>query len=121
LNLASSLVPRSLKLLLIFSHPLTLGDCRDNVYFSLITLSKQNKFYKICFLFMYNKKMCTLVILRRPNHDWPLIIAANRDEKTDRPSPVRTNLPVALGWASTVMALSLESLIVRALWDRTLP
>jgi hypothetical protein len=35
---------------------------------------------------MYNKKMCTLVILRRPNHDWPLIIAANRDEKTDRPS-----------------------------------
>jgi len=30
--------------------------------------------------------MCTLVILRRPDHDWPLIIAANRDEKIDRPS-----------------------------------
>jgi uncharacterized protein with NRDE domain len=30
--------------------------------------------------------MCTLVILRRPDHDWPLIIAANRDEMLDRPS-----------------------------------
>ncbi len=29
--------------------------------------------------------MCTLVVLRRPGHDWPLIIAANRDEKRDRP------------------------------------
>ena len=30
--------------------------------------------------------MCTLIILRRPGHNWPLIIAANRDEKIDRPS-----------------------------------
>ncbi len=29
--------------------------------------------------------MCTLVILRRPGHPWPLILAANRDEMTDRP------------------------------------
>lgn len=29
--------------------------------------------------------MCTVVILRRPNHDWPLIIGANRDEMADRP------------------------------------
>ncbi|MCF3628520.1 NRDE family protein [Thalassospiraceae bacterium LMO-SO8] len=28
--------------------------------------------------------MCTLVILRRPGHDWPLIVAANRDEMADR-------------------------------------
>ena len=28
--------------------------------------------------------MCTLVILRRPEHDWPLILAANRDEMVDR-------------------------------------
>ncbi len=28
--------------------------------------------------------MCTVVILRRPGHDWPLIFAANRDEMTDR-------------------------------------
>jgi Transport and Golgi organisation 2 len=29
--------------------------------------------------------MCTLVILRRPGHDWPLVLAANRDEMIDRP------------------------------------
>ena len=29
--------------------------------------------------------MCTLVILRRPGHDWPVLIAANRDEMLDRP------------------------------------
>ena len=29
--------------------------------------------------------MCTLVILRRPENDWPLIVAANRDEMLDRP------------------------------------
>ena len=28
--------------------------------------------------------MCTLVILRRPGHDWPLILAANRDEMAGR-------------------------------------
>ena len=29
--------------------------------------------------------MCTVVILRRPGHDWPLIFAANRAEMNDRP------------------------------------
>lgn len=29
--------------------------------------------------------MCTLVILRRSGHSWPLILAANRDEMIDRP------------------------------------
>jgi uncharacterized protein with NRDE domain len=29
--------------------------------------------------------LCTLVVLRRPGHDWPLILAANRDEMIDRP------------------------------------
>ncbi|HEY9078812.1 NRDE family protein [Magnetovibrio sp.] len=29
--------------------------------------------------------MCTVVILRRPNHPWPLILAANRDENRGRP------------------------------------
>ena len=28
--------------------------------------------------------MCTLVILRRPDHRWPLLIGANRDEMIDR-------------------------------------
>jgi uncharacterized protein with NRDE domain len=30
--------------------------------------------------------MCSLIILRRPGHDWPLLIAANRDELLSRPS-----------------------------------
>jgi len=29
--------------------------------------------------------MCTVVILRRPDHDWPIILGANRDEMADRP------------------------------------
>jgi uncharacterized protein with NRDE domain len=29
--------------------------------------------------------MCTLVLLRRPGHHWPLILGANRDEMRDRP------------------------------------
>src|SRR3954466_12771332 len=29
--------------------------------------------------------MCTLVILRRPAHRWPVLIGANRDEMIDRP------------------------------------
>src|ERR1700737_3829646 len=30
--------------------------------------------------------MCTLVILRRPEHRWPVLIGANRDEMVERPS-----------------------------------
>lgn len=29
--------------------------------------------------------MCTVVVLRRPNHAWPLLMAANRDEMAGRP------------------------------------
>jgi len=29
--------------------------------------------------------LCTLVILRRPGHDWPVAIGANRDEMIERP------------------------------------
>ncbi len=29
--------------------------------------------------------MCTVVVLRRPEHEWPLILAANRDEMLERP------------------------------------
>ncbi|HWG80498.1 MAG TPA: NRDE family protein [Stellaceae bacterium] len=30
--------------------------------------------------------MCTLILLRRPGHDWPVVLAANRDEMIDRPA-----------------------------------
>ena len=29
--------------------------------------------------------MCTIVLLRRPGHPWPVVLAANRDEMRDRP------------------------------------
>jgi uncharacterized protein with NRDE domain len=29
--------------------------------------------------------MCTLILLRRPGHDWPVMIGANRDEMVTRP------------------------------------
>ncbi|MFT8244139.1 NRDE family protein [Roseomonas sp. BN140053] len=29
--------------------------------------------------------MCTVLLLRRPGHPWPLLLAANRDERLDRP------------------------------------
>jgi len=38
--------------------------------------------------------MCTFIILRRPGHDWPVLIAANRDEMIDR-----AWLPPARHWA----------------------
>src|SRR5690606_37967279 len=38
--------------------------------------------------------MCTLVILLRPGHEWPVIIGANRDEMTNRPwSPPARHWP----------------------------
>jgi hypothetical protein len=37
--------------------------------------------------------MCTLVILRRPEHPWPVVIGANRDEMISRPA-----LPPARHW-----------------------
>ena len=42
----------------------------------------------------YSKSMCTVVILRRPEHRWPILIAANRDEMLDRPwSPPARHWP----------------------------
>jgi hypothetical protein len=29
--------------------------------------------------------MCSVIVLYRPGHDWPLLLAANRDERLDRP------------------------------------
>jgi uncharacterized protein with NRDE domain len=30
--------------------------------------------------------LCTLILLRRPGHEWPLLVAANRDELASRPA-----------------------------------
>ena len=51
--------------------------------------------------------MCTLVILRRPEHDWPVVIGANRDEMIDRPA-----LPPGRHWpdrAEVVAGLDIEA------------
>jgi len=38
--------------------------------------------------------MCTVVVLRRPDQEWPVLIAANRDEMLDRPwSPPARHWP----------------------------
>ena len=29
--------------------------------------------------------MCSIIILRRPSHPWPVVVGANRDEMLDRP------------------------------------
>jgi len=42
---------------------------------------------------LYNERMCSIVILNRPSHEWPILIAANRDERRDRPW-----LPPAAHW-----------------------
>jgi uncharacterized protein with NRDE domain len=51
--------------------------------------------------------MCTLVLLRRPGHSWPLLLAANRDEMEGRAS-----LPPGRHWpdrADVVAGLDLEA------------
>jgi uncharacterized protein with NRDE domain len=51
--------------------------------------------------------MCTLVILRRPEHDWPVVIGANRDEMIGRPA-----LPPGRHWpdrVEVVAGLDLEA------------
>ena len=51
--------------------------------------------------------MCTLVLLRRPETAWPLILAANRDEMADRPAR-----PPGRHWpdrAEVVAGLDLEA------------
>ncbi len=45
--------------------------------------------------------MCTLVILRRPEHAWPVVIGANRDEMIDRPA-----LPPGRHWPDRVEVIA---------------
>ena len=55
--------------------------------------------------------MCTLVILRRPEHDWPVIIGANRDEMIDRPA-----LPPARHWPDRAEVLAGRDLLAGGSW-----
>jgi len=45
--------------------------------------------------------MCTVIVLHRPGHGWPLLVAANRDEKLDRradpPGPWWPEYPGLIG------------------------
>jgi len=55
--------------------------------------------------------MCTVVILRRPGHRWPLIIATNRDEMADRPW-----LPPGRHWADRAEVTAGRDLLAGGSW-----
>jgi hypothetical protein len=55
--------------------------------------------------------MCTLVILRRPEHRWPVIIGANRDEMIGRPA-----LPPARHWPDRPEVVAGRDLLAGGSW-----
>ena len=55
--------------------------------------------------------MCTLVILRRPEHRWPVIIGANRDEMIGRPA-----LPPARHWPDRPEIIAGRDLLAGGSW-----
>jgi len=55
--------------------------------------------------------MCTLVILRRPDHPWPVMIGANRDEMIGRAA-----LPPARHWADRPEVLAGRDLLAGGSW-----
>lgn len=55
--------------------------------------------------------MCTLVILRRPEHAWPVIIGANRDEMIDRPA-----LPPGRHWPDRAEVIAGLDLLAGGSW-----
>src|SRR6185437_766788 len=55
--------------------------------------------------------MCTLVILRRPEHEWPVIIGANRDEMIDRPA-----LPPGRHWPDREEVVAGMDLLAGGTW-----
>jgi hypothetical protein len=47
--------------------------------------------------------MCTVILLRRPGADWPLLLAANRDERLDRAwEPPAAHWPGVIGGRDTL-------------------
>lgn len=55
--------------------------------------------------------MCTLVILRRPDHEWPVVIGANRDELIDRPA-----LPPGRHWPDRPEVTAGKDLLAGGSW-----
>jgi hypothetical protein len=55
--------------------------------------------------------MCTLVILRRPDHAWPVIIGANRDEMIGRPAE-----PPARHWPDRPEVVAGRDLLAGGSW-----
>jgi Transport and Golgi organisation 2 len=55
--------------------------------------------------------MCTLVMLRRPGHAWPLVIAANRDEMIDR-----ATLPPGRHWPDRPEVMAGQDLVAGGSW-----
>lgn len=55
--------------------------------------------------------MCTLAVLRRPGHPWPLILAANRDELRSRPSR-----PPARHWPDRPQVVAGLDELARGTW-----
>lgn len=55
--------------------------------------------------------MCTLVVLRRPDHAWPLLLAANRDEMANRPS-----LPPGRHWPDQPSVLAGLDVLAGGTW-----
>jgi uncharacterized protein with NRDE domain len=55
--------------------------------------------------------MCTLVLLRRPDHPWPVVIGANRDEMIDRKS-----LPPARHWPDRAEVVAGKDLLAGGSW-----
>ncbi|MBW8269067.1 NRDE family protein [Caldovatus aquaticus] len=71
--------------------------------------------------------MCTVILLRRPGHAWPLLMAANRDERLDRawdpPAPHWPDRPEVVGGrdrgaGGTWMALDTGTGVVAAVLNR---
>ena len=55
--------------------------------------------------------MCTLVILRRPDHMWPVVVGANRDEMIGRPA-----LPPARHWPDRPEVVAGKDLLAGGSW-----
>ncbi len=55
--------------------------------------------------------MCSLIILRRPGHRWPVLIAANRDEMSDRPW-----LPPARHWRDRPELIAGRDVLAGGAW-----